>query len=130
MPSLSDIRKYALPVICLALVCTSAAAQESPATAVLRAINNATLSESCKEDGRGRLISNRALNIYLSDRIGYYLSNGRELSLYKNSVVFDGLQRSVSLNHNLYTASEQDERVRSMVTVGVRATAYHELGFQ
>ena len=104
--------------------------QESAAVTVLKNINNGTLSQSCLPDDHGRLISNRAMNIYLSDRVGYYFANYKDLSLYKNSVALDWQQRSIAINHHIYVANDNDERVRSLFTIGAKATARHEFGFQ
>jgi|GEM_PF-3439204 len=103
--------------------------QTNPVPPVLRSLNDSILSAACLPSGNGQLISHRAMNLYLADRIGYYLSHYRDLSLYKNSVLIDGYDQSIAINHHLYTANEKDERLRSMFTVGAKATAKHEFGF-
>jgi hypothetical protein len=103
--------------------------QTNPVPPVLRSLNDSIFSAACLPSGKGQLISHRAMNLYLADRIGYYLSHYRDLSLYKNSVVIDGYDQSIAINHHLYTANEKDERLRSMFTVGAKATAKHEFGF-
>jgi hypothetical protein len=105
-------------------------AQDNPVVPVLRNLNNSIISGSCLTGGNGQLLSHRAMNLYLSDRVGYYLSNHRDLSLYKNSVVIDAYDQSIAINHHIYTANEMDERLRSVLTVGAKATAKHEFGFQ
>jgi hypothetical protein len=71
--------------------------------------------------GAGDLISNRAMNIFLSNKAGSFLSESDNLSLYKNSVNFNSAEGVLALNHNLYTVKGIDDRVRSLPTIGVRA---------
>jgi len=78
-------------------------------------------------------ISERAMNIYLSNKIGYYLSDPNDLTLYKNSVLVDAATGQVAVNHSLYQPKGPDQRVKTFTTIGVKAYAkdvdYTRLGF-
>ena len=66
-------------------------------------------------------ISNRATNIFLSNKIGYYLSSPDDLTLYKNSVLFDAATGTLAVNHSLYQPKGSDQRVGAFTTIGVQA---------
>ncbi|WP_144035893.1 hypothetical protein [Spirosoma fluviale] len=61
------------------------------------------------------------MNLYLSDRIGSYLADYKDLSFYKNYVTFNTREGVFSLNHNFFQATGVDEPVRSFLVVGVKA---------
>ncbi|HTI94098.1 MAG TPA: hypothetical protein VL727_26065 [Puia sp.] len=66
-------------------------------------------------------ISNRATNIFLSNKIGYYLSSPDDLSLYKNSVLLDAATGTLTINHSLYQPKGSDQRVGAFTTIGAQA---------
>src|SRR5688572_19335698 len=68
-----------------------------------------------------RLMSNRAMTLFLSDRIGSYLTKNTDLSFYKNYVTLNTKDGIFSLNHNLHQPKGLDERVRSFMVVGIKA---------
>ncbi|HXO75878.1 MAG TPA: hypothetical protein VN824_11595 [Puia sp.] len=90
----------------------------SPDTLILqlKAIDSAT-----KASPNGLPISNRATNIFLSNKIGYYLSSPDDLTLYKNSVLFDAATGTLTVNHSLYQPKGSDQRVGAFTTIGVQA---------
>lgn len=93
----------------------------------LRAINKNILNTPCTF-GNGMIISNRAMNRFLSNKIGSYLSVPADLSFYKNSITVNSGDRSLAVNHNLYTANDMDERVRSLMSVGAKAGIADQFG--
>lgn len=68
-----------------------------------------------------QLLSNRALNIFLSEAAGYYLSDVDNLTLYKNSVIADAAEGTLAIYHNLRQAPGTDQRVHSFTSIGARA---------
>ncbi len=66
-------------------------------------------------------ISNRATNIFLSNKIGYYLSSPDNLTLYKNSVLFNAATGTLTVNHSLYQPKTSDQRVSAFTTIGAQA---------
>lgn len=67
------------------------------------------------------------MNLYLSDRIGSYLADYKNLSFYKNYVTFNTRDGVFSLNHNFFQASGIDEPVRSFLVVGIKANVMNAL---
>jgi hypothetical protein len=63
------------------------------------------------------------MNIFLSDRIGYYMSSYKDLSLYKNNITFSSADGIFAINHNFFQAKGLDESVRDFFLVGVKANA-------
>ena len=106
---------------------------QTPDSLILRfkTINSA-VAESSAATGRGRLVSNRAMNVFLSEAAGYYLSAPDDLTLYKNSVIADAAEGTLAIYHNLRQPAGIDERVRSFLSIGTKAnvadafTAAHE----
>lgn len=122
------MRKSAL-ILCFFLPVTLLKAQDNgDVMDALRAINSNIINTSCNS-GQGMIISNRAMNLFLSNKIGSILSEPADLSLYKNSVTLNTADGWVAVGHNLYTANEKDERVKSMMTVGAKANAARQFGF-
>jgi len=78
-------------------------------------------------------ISERAMNIYLSNKLGYYLSDPNDLTLYKNSVLIDAATGQVAVNHSLYQPKAADQRIKTFTTIGVKANVkdvdYTRFGF-
>lgn len=102
----------------------------------LAVVNQKVVGTSCAT-GKGLLVSNRAMNFLLSDKIGSYLSQFNDLSFYKNNVTFDAGDGTFSLNHNLFQASGADTAIRSFLVVGARvnvanafAAAFSDKPFQ
>ena len=67
------------------------------------------------------LISNRAMNLFLADRIGYYLSRYDDLSFDKNYITFNSSDGVFSLNHNFFQATPGDNQVKSFLVGGIKA---------
>src|SRR5882762_7500420 len=86
----------------------------------LKTINRTIANAPCST-GRGDLVSNRAMNIFLSEKAGYYLSGSDDLTLYKNSVVANAAEGTLAVYHNLHQPHGVDERVRSFLSIGARA---------
>jgi hypothetical protein len=73
------------------------------------------------------LISNKAMNIFLSNKVSSYLSGNEDLSLYKNYVNINAAEGMIGINHNFHQPVDSDDWVRSFVVVGARvniANAY------
>jgi hypothetical protein len=90
----------------------------------LRFIDETIRKQSCLNP---KIISNRAMNLALSDRIGYSLTDYKSLSFYKNYITFNARDGVFSLNHNLFHAAGLDEPVRTFYVVGVRANVTNAL---
>jgi len=88
----------------------------------LKTINSSVANTPCNT-GNGRIISNRAMNVFLSNKAGSYLSESDNLSLYKNSVTCNTADGVLAVNHNVYAPKGIDDRVSSLMSVGVKANA-------
>lgn len=86
----------------------------------LKTINTSLVNEPSSAD-KGRLISNRGMNIFLANKAGYYLAESNNLSLYKNAALYNSAEGLITVNHNLYEPKGIDARVSSISSVGVRA---------
>ena len=114
--------------IALFLLLPILAAAQSPDSLIqqLTAIHAATTKSDFP-------ISERAMNIYLSNKIGYYLSDPNDLTLYKNSVLIDAATGQVAVNHSLYQPKTTDQRIKTFTSIGVKANVkdafYTRFGF-
>jgi hypothetical protein len=97
----------------------------------LRSIDSGIASAPC-QTGEGALISNRAMNLFLADRIGYYLSQYHDVSFNKNYITFQSIDGSFSLNHNFFHPKDGDEQVRAFTVGGIKANVLNplETGFK
>jgi len=114
--------------VCIFLLLPIPVTAQSPDSLIqqLTGIHTATLKSSFP-------ISERAMNIYLSNKIGYYLSDPGDLTLYKNSVLVDATTGQVAVNHSLYQPKDANQRIKTFSTIGVKAyvkdPSYTRLGF-
>ena len=111
--------KYLLFLVCFnvsLLLC----AQPTEIISALRSINREVVNAPCT-NGSGRLISSRAFNLFLANKIGYYLSSENDFSFYKNNVLVNTADGSVAVIHNTFEAKGLDEPVRSVMFFGVKA---------
>ncbi len=86
----------------------------------LKTINTTVSNVPCNK-GYGNIISNRGLNLFLAGKIGSYLSEGNDLSFYKNNITMDAADGLLTVNHSLFQATGIDEQVRGFMVVGVKA---------
>ncbi|MFC0516681.1 hypothetical protein ACFFGT_20910 [Mucilaginibacter angelicae] len=94
--------------------------------AEIKGVNN-KVTNWPNSNGQGMLISNKAMNIFLSNKVSSYLSGNEDLSLYKNYVNINAAEGMISINHNFHQPIDSDDWVRSFVIVGARvniANAY------
>ena len=89
-------------------------------TAILLLILSLT-SRSLAQSPDTLPISNRATNIFLSNKIGYYLSSPDDLTLYKNSALLNAATGTLTVNHSLYQPKGSDQRVGAFTTIGAQA---------
>lgn len=89
-------------------------------TAEMEASNATVVSRSCSSQ-YGLIITDRALNVLLANKIASYLSEGGNISLYKNYATLNTSDGRLSLNSNVHVGYGTDERIKSLTTVGVKA---------
>jgi hypothetical protein len=106
-------------VCCFSAFLTKA---QTPAQIIseLKSVNNKVANTPCST-GKGMLISNKAMNIFLSNKVSSYLSGNEDLSLYKNYVTLNTAEGSITINHNFHQPVDSDDWVRSFVIIGARA---------
>jgi hypothetical protein len=103
---------------------------QSPATIIsdLKSVNQTIAIEPCNT-GEGSIISNRAMNLFLADRIGYYLSQYDDISFDKNYITFNSSNGVFSLNHNFFQVKGNDEQVRAFTVGGIKANVANAFEF-
>nr|WP_294949359.1 hypothetical protein [uncultured Mucilaginibacter sp.] len=112
-------RLYTVAIGWLLLFGSQAAFAQSPVALIteLQRISDSLTREACG----GRVATGGAMNLFLSDRVGSYLSSYNNLSFYKNYVTFNTADGVFSLNHNLFQQTGIDNPVRGFYMVGVKA---------
>jgi len=126
----NNIRKRKLclsSVLTLALINSFTLLQAQSAKkliADLQAIHTSVRSLPCNS---GQLISNRAMNLFLAEKIGTYLTGYKSISFYKNNITADVLNGTFSLSHNLFQPSGIDKPITSFLVVGVKANVSNTL---
>lgn len=106
-------------LLLLAPICLRAQTPDS-LLAQLKSINAGVTAAAS-----GLPVSNRAMNVYLSNKIGYYLSGVHDLTLYKNSVLANATSGTIAINHNLRQPQGLDNLVRAFTSIGAEANATH-----
>ncbi len=87
--------------------------------AEIKEINTSVVNTACSSS-TGRLISNRAMNIFLADKTGY-LSESKDLSLYTNYVTLNTTEGKLTINHNFKKSTGIDEPIKKLLSLGVSA---------
>ncbi|WP_143065287.1 hypothetical protein [Mucilaginibacter gossypiicola] len=119
----------AVIICCLFLCCVTAEVKAQTTAQIIdeiKAINSKVINWP-NSNGQGMLISNKAMNIFLSNKVSSYLSGNEDLSLYKNYVNINAAEGMININHNFHQPVDSDDWVRSFVIVGARvniANAY------
>lgn len=92
----------------------------------ISAINTAVAHTPCNSDS-ARVISNRGMNIFLSDKAGYLAESG-DLSLYTNYVNISTLEGFIKVNHNFQQkAVGDDDRTKQFLGIGLAANVGNAL---
>lgn len=104
---------YRIALILLCLIRTVSAQSPDSILRQLRIINDSTPGAN--------LISHRAMNVFLSEAAGYYLSDPDNLTLYKNSVIANAAEGTLAIYHNLRQPAGIDQPVRSFFSIGAQA---------
>lgn len=113
------------PIVLVLFILTVQAVRAQTADSLileLRMINAAVAGPS-PAPGNHLLLSNRALNIFFSEAAGYYLSGPDDLTLYKNSVVANAAEGTVSIYHNLRQPAGTDSSIRRFLSIGAQVNA-------
>jgi len=83
----------------------------------LQRVNHAITYKSCNSDDAAA-ISNRAMNIFLSDKTGYVNSKS-DLSLFTNYVTFNTSESRLTVNHNFQEATGADDPLKKLFSIGL-----------
>jgi hypothetical protein len=87
----------------------------------IRTFHSSILQTSCAE---GRVATNRAVNLFLADRIGYYLSGDESISFCKNNVGLNTATGVFALTHSLFEPTGADTPIKNFTAVGLRVNAF------
>lgn len=69
----------------------------------------------------GMLVTDRGLNRFFADKIGSYLAEEGDISLFKNYATLDASDGKLSINYNFAKGKSETGKIRSLSTVGVKA---------
>jgi hypothetical protein len=83
----------------------------------LQSINHAATAKTCSSDDAAA-ISNRAMNIFLSDKTGYVNAKS-DLSLFTNYVTFNTSESRLTVNHNFQEATGADDPINKLFSIGL-----------
>jgi len=79
----------------------------------LKSINDSLVAKSCSTDDAAA-ISNRAMNIFLSDKTGYVNAKS-DLSLFTNYVTFNTSESKLTVYHNFQKATGADDPIKRLL---------------
>lgn len=83
----------------------------------LKSINDSLVAKSCNSDDVAA-ISNRAMNIFLSDKTGYVNAKS-DLSLFTNYVTFNTSESRLTVNHNFQEPTGADVPIKKLFSIGL-----------
>jgi hypothetical protein len=115
------MRKYLYLLAGFCILANAARAQTpQQIIAEISTVNSKVVNATCAA-GTGMLISNKAMNIFLSNKVSSYLSDNYDLSLYKNYVTLNAAEGSIAISHNFHQPVDSDDWVRSFWVISARA---------
>lgn len=77
---------------------------------------------------QGQIISKRAMNLFLADRVGYFMSSDQNLSFCKNNININTATGVFALTHSLFEPTGEDASVRNFNAIGLRVNAFDAMG--
>ncbi len=83
----------------------------------LKSINDSLVAKSCNSDDAAA-ISNRSMNIFLSDKTGYVNAKS-DLSYFTNYVTFNTSESRLTVNHNFQKATGVDVPIKKLFSIGL-----------
>lgn len=86
----------------------------------LKSINHALTVKTCSSED-ATAISNRAMNIFLSDKTGY-VNEKSDLSFFTNYVTFNTSESRLTVNHNFQEATGADVPIKKLFSIGLSVT--------
>ena len=87
----------------------------------LTIINNTITNSPCQNTTS--LISNRAMNVFLADKMGY-ASERTDLSFYTNYISLNTADGKVSVSHNFQKNKPIDERIKKLLNIGITTNTF------
>jgi hypothetical protein len=106
-----------LTVLCLYATASFSQSADSIINS-LKAKNKEVTTTPCN-NGNGMIVTSRALNVFFADKVGSYLSEGGDLSLFQNYATLNSSDGKFTINHN-FSWKDDNERIRNLLTIGVK----------
>jgi hypothetical protein len=72
----------------------------------------------------GQLLTHRAMNLFVADRIGYYLADHENLTFTKNNVTLNTASGIFTMSHSLFEPTGSDEPVKTFNAIGLKANVF------
>jgi hypothetical protein len=73
----------------------------------------------------GQLLTHRGMNLFLAERVSYYLADHENLSFVKNNITLNTATGIFSMSHSLFEPSGADEAVKSYNVIGLKANVFN-----
>jgi len=86
----------------------------------LKSINDSLVAKTCSSEDAAA-ISNRAMNIFLSDKTGYVNAKS-DLSFFTNCITFNTSESRLTVNHNFQEATGADVPIKKLFSIGLSIT--------
>jgi hypothetical protein len=89
---------------------------------VLENVHQSIMNQSCAE---GQILTNRGMNLFMADRIGYYLSDHENLTFCKNNITLNSANGIFSMTHSFFEPTGADFPVKSFHALGLKTNAFN-----
>ena len=73
----------------------------------------------------GQLLTNRGMNLFVGERVAYYLADHENLSFCKNNVILNTADGIFTMSHSLFEPLGTDEPVKSYHVIGLKANIFN-----
>ena len=89
---------------------------------IFKNANNAIEKLKCAEY---QPISYRAMNLFLADRVGYYLAESENLSYTKNNLTLNTANGIMSMTHSFFEPSGNDLPITNFTALGLKTNVFN-----
>jgi hypothetical protein len=90
--------------------------------AQFKKIDETVKTQQCEAS---QLLTYRAMNLFLADRVGYYLSDAENLTFCKNNITLNTGTGGFSMSHSLFEPTGGDLPVKSYNVIGLKANVFN-----
>ncbi len=109
----------------LCLFISFSAKTQQKADSIFTALKNTSLAINKFECTHYQPITNRAMNLFMADRVGYYLADSENLTYCKNNLTLNTADGIMSMTHSFFEPSGTDLPINNFTALGLKTNIFN-----